>query len=102
MPAEGGYAGWLHGKVVDMFYFPLINGTYPDWFPIWGGEPFQFFRPVFNLADTSISTGVGMILVFQKRFFPETKEQDSKKATRAESESSETIPQTKTSEENNS
>jgi hypothetical protein len=57
---------------------------------------------VFNLADTSISTGVGMILVFQKRFFPETKEQDSKKATRAESESSETIPQTKTSEENNS
>ena len=102
MPAEGGYAGWLHGKVVDMFYFPLINGTFPDWFPIWGGEPFQFFRPVFNLADASISTGVGMILVFQKRFFPETKEQDSKKTTRAESESSETIPQTKTSEENNS
>ena len=72
MPKEGGYAGYLHGKVVDMFYFPVINGTFPDWFPVWGGEPFQFFRPVFNLADTSISTGVGLIFFFQKRFFPET------------------------------
>lgn len=68
MPADGGYAGFLHGRVVDMFYFPIINGTFPDWFPIWGGEPFQFFRHIFNFADASISCGVGIILVFQKRF----------------------------------
>jgi signal peptidase II len=66
MPAEGGYAGFLHGRVVDMFYFPIINGTFPDWFPFWGGEPFQFFRHIFNFADASISVGVGIILVFQK------------------------------------
>lgn len=71
LPADGGYAGWLHGKVVDMFYFPLVNGTFPDWFPVWGGEPFQFFRPVFNLADMSISTGVGIFWLFHKRFFPQ-------------------------------
>lgn len=69
MPAEGGYAGFLHGHVVDMFYFPLIDGTFPKWFPVWGGEPFQFFRPVFNFADASISMGVILILIFQKRFF---------------------------------
>jgi len=69
MPAEGGYAGFLHGHVVDMFYFPLMQGTFPDWLPFWGGEYFVFFRPVFNLADTSISSGVIAILLFQKRFF---------------------------------
>lgn len=68
-PAEGGYGSFLHGKVVDMLYFPMVNGTFPSWFPIWGGEYFQFFRPVFNIADTAISTGVGMIIVFQKRYF---------------------------------
>ena len=68
-PKEGGYAGFLHGRVVDMFYFPLIEGTFPDWFPIWGGEEFMFFRPIFNLADFSISLGVVIILLFQKRFF---------------------------------
>lgn len=69
MPSEGGYAGFLHGKVVDMFYFPLMEGTFPDWLPIWGGEYFIFFRPVFNFADASITTGVLMILIWQKRFF---------------------------------
>lgn len=49
-PKSGGYAGLLHGKVVDMFYFPLINSHFPDWLPIWGGEHFIFFRPVFNIA----------------------------------------------------
>lgn len=71
MPAEGGYAGFLHGRVVDMFYFPLYEGHFPDWFPIWGGEDFQFFRPIFNFADFAISTGVGIILVFQKKFINE-------------------------------
>ncbi|MBK7432473.1 MAG: lipoprotein signal peptidase [Chitinophagaceae bacterium] len=64
-----GYASFLHGNVVDMLYFPLIRGHFPSWFPIWGGEPFEFFRPIFNLADASISTGVISILVFQRRFF---------------------------------
>ena len=68
-PAHG-YAGFLHGKVVDMLYFPIIRDTYfPKWIPIWGGEDFEFFRPIFNLADAAISTGVISILVFQKRFF---------------------------------
>jgi signal peptidase II len=69
MPADGGYAGFLHGKVVDMFYFPLLQGTFPQWFPFWGGEEFLFFRPVFNIADSSITTGVIAILVFQRSFF---------------------------------
>jgi signal peptidase II len=68
-PAHG-YAGFLHGKVVDMLYFPLIrNAHFPAWVPFWGGEDFEFFRPIFNLADASISTGIITILVFQKRFF---------------------------------
>lgn len=71
LPAEGGYAGFLHGRVVDMFYFPLAEGFFPSWVPIWGGEDFMFFRPIFNLADASISTGVILILLFQKRFFKE-------------------------------
>lgn len=75
MPAEGGYAPFLYGKVVDMLYFPLISGQFPESFPIWGGEQFLFFRPVFNIADTAISVGIGMIIVFQKRFF---EEEDSK------------------------
>lgn len=71
MPVEGGYSSFLHGKVVDMFYFPVIEGHFPDWFPFWGTEEFIFFRPVFNFADASISVGVAMILLFQKRFFDE-------------------------------
>jgi signal peptidase II len=75
MPAEGGYAGILHGRVVDMFYFPLWNGTFPQWFPIVGGEQFQFFRPIFNFADFAISFGVGMIILFQKKFTKKLNEQ---------------------------
>lgn len=66
MPAEGGYASWLHGKVVDMFYFPLIETTFPDWLPIWGGQEFIFFRPIFNLADSAICVGVFSILLFYR------------------------------------
>lgn len=70
-PDAGGYASLLHGKVVDMLYFPLMNGTFPTWFPIWGGEDFLFFRPVFNIADSAISVGVFLILIFQKKYFKE-------------------------------
>jgi len=66
-PAGGGYAPLLQGKVVDMFYFPMIKGNYPDWFM--GGSSFIFFRPVFNLADSSITVAVAIILFNQKRFF---------------------------------
>jgi len=68
-PADGGYGNFLHGKVVDMFYFPVIRGSYPDWFPFWGGNNFIFFRPVFNIADSSITVGVFILIFFQKRFF---------------------------------
>lgn len=70
-PPDGGYASLLHGKVVDMFYFPLFEGYFPDWLPVWGGEHFLFFRPVFNLADAAISCGVVLWIIFQKRLFPE-------------------------------
>ena len=71
-PAGGGYAPFLHGKVVDMFYFPIIQTHYPAWFPVkgWRGQEFEFFSPVFNLADASISAGVIALLIWQKRFFP--------------------------------
>jgi signal peptidase II len=67
------YAPIFHGRVVDMFYFPLLRGTYPSWFPLWAGESFEFFRPVFNLADASICVGVIMILLYQKRYFKHEK-----------------------------
>ena len=76
-PAEGGYAGFLHGKVVDMFHFPFWHGRFPDWFPIWGGETFEFFSPIFNFADASISVGVALIFIFQKRFFKKNEETPS-------------------------
>lgn len=62
-----GYAPFLMGKVVDMFYFPLIVTTYPEWFPFWGGQEFIFFSPVFNFADASISTGVVALILFYRR-----------------------------------
>lgn len=68
-PSSGGYASFLHGKVVDMFYFPLVEGHFPSWIPLWGGEDFVFFRPVFNFADASISIGVIYILLFQRKLF---------------------------------
>jgi len=70
-----GYEGFLHGRVVDMLYFPIIeNGRFPEWFPIWGGESFEFFRPVFNIADAAISTGVISIFVFQKNMLKKHEE----------------------------
>lgn len=64
-----GYGTFLHGKVVDMFYFPMLEGFFPAWVPIWGGEPYIFFRPVFNVADSSITTGVISILFFYRKHF---------------------------------
>ena len=68
----------MHGKVVDMFYFPMFKGNFPDWFPIWSGEQFLFFRPVFNLADSAITIGVFLIIIFYRHIF-----QDEEKPTTA-------------------
>jgi len=76
-PPGGGYSSLFHGKVVDMFYFPLLQGTFPQWLPVWGGEEFIFFRPVFNIADAAISVGVIAILIFQKRYFKEEKVEEA-------------------------
>ena len=81
MPEGGGYAGFLHGKVVDMFYFPLMKGNFPEWFPFWGGESFEFFRPVFNVSDAAITCGIITILLFQRRFFPRKKKVEDAPAT---------------------
>lgn len=67
-PAGGGYGGFLHGKVVDMLYFPMVHSTFPTWMPFLGGKEFEFFSPIFNIADASISIGVLTLLAFQKKF----------------------------------
>ena len=68
-PEGGGYGTFLHGKVVDMLYFPVIESHYPDWVPFVGGEELVFFRPVFNIADSAITTGVMILIFFQKQVF---------------------------------
>jgi signal peptidase II len=80
LPTQGGYSTFLHGKVVDMFYFPILEGNYPQWLPILGGDHFIFFRPVFNVADSAITTGVLSLLIFQRQFFntPKEKAEDNK------------------------
>lgn len=69
LPDSGTYGTFLHGKVVDMLYFPIFRGQYPSWIPWMGGQEFIFFRPVFNIADASITTGVLILLVFQKKLY---------------------------------
>jgi signal peptidase II len=69
VPADGGYAPYFMGKVVDMLYFPLIDTFWPDWVPYFGGSRFQFFRPVFNIADAAISVGVFTIIAFRRSLF---------------------------------
>lgn len=66
------YGTWFHGEVVDMFYFPIWEGNLPSWLPIWGGKHFTFFNAIFNVADVAISTGVGILIVFNKRAFGES------------------------------
>jgi len=68
-PEGGGYGRFLHGKVVDMFYFPIFRGFLPDWIPYFGGKYHIFFKPIFNLADTAITIGVVSILLFNRSFF---------------------------------
>ena len=67
--SEEPYGSIFYGKVVDMLYFPMIDATWPEWIPVMGGDNFRFFEPVFNIADTAISTGVGILIVFNKKAF---------------------------------
>ena len=71
LPEAGGYAPLFFGKVVDMFYFPIFKGYLPEWIPFWGGDYFVFFRPVFNVADSAISIGVAIMVIFQKKVMKE-------------------------------
>jgi signal peptidase II len=85
-PKGGGYSTFLHGSVVDMLFFPIIKGTWPSWSPIYAGEPFLFFSPVFNVADSAISIGIGIILVFYRKHFgdEETKKEEIIEEVKAE------------------
>lgn len=76
-PEAGGYSSFLHGKVVDMLYFPMIDTHLPSWIPKWGGDRFIFFQPIFNIADSAITVGVTSLLLFNRSFF--TSKEESKK-----------------------
>ncbi len=73
LPESGGYDSLMHGKVVDMLYFPIIKTDLPDWIPFYGGKRFNFFEPVFNIADVAISTGFIMLIAFNKKVFARVK-----------------------------
>lgn len=77
-PPNGGYERIMHGKVVDMFYFPVFSGVYPDWIPRIGGQSFTFFRPVFNIADASITIAVVILLFRQRHYFAFMHEEEEK------------------------
>jgi signal peptidase II len=98
-PEDGGYSSFLHGRVVDMFYFPLIESRYPDWFPFIGGNPLVFFRPVFNIADSSITIGIFSILIFYRKYFnkveEKTEETDNEQPAENENEPVDEIPEVK-------
>lgn len=87
-PEGGGYSNFLHGRVVDMFYFPLLEGRYPSWIPVKGGDPFIFFRPVFNIADSAITVGIFSILLFYRSYF-----------NKLDENSKETVEEEKTTED---
>lgn len=92
-PEGGGYSSFLHGRVVDMFYFPLIEGRYPEWVPKVGGNPFIFFRPVFNVADSAITVGIFSILLFYRKYFNKHEEnQQDENSTEEVASESETKP----------
>ncbi|MBQ4801657.1 lipoprotein signal peptidase [Aquimarina sp. MMG015] len=77
LPEGGGYESVFYGKVVDMIQFTFYDDILPDWIPFWGGEHFSFFDPVFNIADSAISIGVFLLLIFNKRAFPKKEEEVS-------------------------
>ena len=89
-PAKG-YSGFLHGRVVDMLYFPIVDGTFPKWIPLAGGKEFLFFSPIFNIADASISVGVITLLLFQKRFFKKHHKHDTNPTIETSSEVSDNV-----------
>jgi signal peptidase II len=72
LPEGGGYSSLLHGRVVDMLYFPLFKGTFPSWVPIWGDKHFLFFNAIFNVADSAITVGMALVILFQKKFLSES------------------------------
>ena len=76
-PAKGGYSSFLQGRVVDMFYFPMIETHYPAWFPVWGGQEFIFFRDIFNVADSAVSIGIFSIFIFHRHHFGEGKKTET-------------------------
>jgi len=78
-PDGGGYSSFLHGRVVDMLYFPLLSGHYPTWLPFIGGNEYMFFRPVFNISDSSITIGIFSIILFYWKLFGELMQKDCKK-----------------------
>lgn len=80
VPLGEGYSGWLHGKVVDMLYFPLFEGTFPSWVPQWGGKSFTFFSAIFNIADSAITVGVFILLLFYRKTFAHSLENMKSKA----------------------
>lgn len=84
LPEEGGYGTLLHGKVVDMLYFPLWSGYLPEWIPFWGGDYFTFFEPVFNVADSAITIGVFLLLIFNKKAFPHDHKENTKDEIKSE------------------
>ena len=83
LPEGGGYAGFLKGNVVDMLYFPVLEGVFPSWVPFWGGQDYMFFRPVFNIADASITIGVAIIIVFHQVFFSQLPDSGETKSAEA-------------------
>lgn len=86
-----GYASFLHGSVVDMLYFPIIRSHFPSWVPFIGGQEFEFFSPIFNIADASISVGVITLLVFQKKFFKKTHNEENPSAVETSAEVSDKV-----------
>lgn len=78
VPIGEGYGSWLHGKVVDMLHFPLIESTFPSWFPFVGGEDFTFFSPIFNIADSAITVGIFILALFYRKEFAESFEKEKK------------------------
>lgn len=78
LPGGGGYSSWFHGKVVDMFYFPIIDTNWPNWIPFVGGDHFIFFSPIFNFADASISCGIIALIIFYGKYLSSSHSQDKK------------------------